>query len=55
MKSRLAEAQRRSLSEAMRRLTPEQRLDAYLVHCRLVMALQQGGARRVPATKPPRA
>jgi hypothetical protein len=39
MRSRLAEQSKRSLLAANQRLTPEQRLEAFLVHCRLMMDL----------------
>lgn len=40
MESELAQQARRELIEAMQRLTPEQRLNAFLTHCQLVMALR---------------
>ncbi len=41
--SRLAERSRDSLIESTRRLTPEQRLDAFLEHSQLVSALHEAG------------
>jgi hypothetical protein len=49
MKSRIAEAARRSLSEGIKRMTPEQRLAAFLAHCQLMAQLAgAAGARRRP-------
>ncbi len=39
MKSQLADAARRSLSEDVKRMTPEQRLAAFLAHCQLMAQL----------------
>jgi predicted XRE-type DNA-binding protein len=41
--SRLADRARDSLVESTRRLTPEQRLDAFLEHSQLVSALHEAG------------
>jgi hypothetical protein len=46
MESKLALQQKEELFRAARRLTPEQRLNAYLVHCRLVTGLYQAGVVR---------
>jgi hypothetical protein len=43
MKSPLADAARRDLYEDLRRMTPEQRLAAYLVHCQLMAQLRLAG------------
>lgn len=43
MHSRVAEQAKRSLQESMRRLTPEERLNAFLEHCQLVMELYKVG------------
>lgn len=43
MESKIAEAAERALVEGTQRLTPEQRLNAFLVHCRLVTELYETG------------
>lgn len=43
MKSRLAEQARHAQVEDVRRMTPEQRLMAYLTHCQLMAKLRQAG------------
>jgi hypothetical protein len=43
MKSQLADAARRSLREDTRRMTPEQRLAAFLAHCQLMAQLANAG------------
>jgi hypothetical protein len=43
MESRLAHQAEAALLEIMRRMTPEQRLDAFLEHCQLVMELYDAG------------
>jgi hypothetical protein len=43
MKSKLAEAAEKALVEATQRLSPEQRVNAFLTHCRLVMQLYEAG------------
>lgn len=45
MESRIAKEAERSLIEATQRLSPEQRLNAYLEHCRLVMELYEAEQR----------
>ena len=45
MDSRLANEADRALIETARRLTPEERLNAFLVHCRLLAELYQAGER----------
>jgi hypothetical protein len=44
MKSRLADEARRSLDEDVKRMTAEQRLAAFLVHCQLMAQLANAGA-----------
>jgi hypothetical protein len=44
MKSRLADAARRSLHEDVKRMTAEQRLAAFLAHCQLMAQLASAGA-----------
>jgi hypothetical protein len=43
MKSQLAEAARRNLTEDVRRMTAEQRLAAFLAHCQLMVQLNRAG------------
>jgi hypothetical protein len=43
MKSKLAEAAEQALVEATQRLSPEQRVNAFLAHCRLVTQLYEAG------------
>jgi pterin-4a-carbinolamine dehydratase len=43
MKSQLAEAARRSLTEDIMRMTAEQRLAAFLTHCQLMAQLTSAG------------
>jgi len=43
MESRLARQAEAALLDTMRRMTPEQRLDAFLEHCQLVMELYDAG------------
>ena len=45
MESKLANQAEQQLVEAMRRLTPEARLNAFLRHCQLVTALALAGKR----------
>jgi hypothetical protein len=47
MQSKLAKEAERALVEATQRLTPEERLNAFLTHCRLVMELYEAG-RQLP-------
>jgi hypothetical protein len=44
MKSRLADAARRSLNEEVKRMTSEQRLAAFLSHCQLMAQLANAGS-----------
>jgi hypothetical protein len=46
MKSKLAEVSKGSLVAQSRRLTPAQRLEAFLVHSRLMIDLQRCGKER---------
>jgi hypothetical protein len=46
MKSRIAEQAEQALLESMRRLTREERLNAFLQHCQLMMSLYQVGERQ---------
>lgn len=43
MESRVAQDAERELIEATQRLSPEERLNAYLEHCRLMMELYEAG------------
>jgi hypothetical protein len=43
VKSRLADELRAATRDADLRLTPEQRLEAWAVHCRLVVELAEAG------------
>jgi pterin-4a-carbinolamine dehydratase len=43
MKSQLAEAARRSLTQDVKRMTAEQRLAAFLAHCQLMAQLASAG------------
>jgi hypothetical protein len=43
MKSKLASQAKAALLVAAQKLTPEERLNAFLQHCRLMMELQRGG------------
>jgi len=53
MESKLAQEIDLALVAAMRRLTPEERLDAFLEHCELMMELFQAGrqARLTPRNR----
>ena len=44
MKSKLADAARRSLHDDIKRMTAEQRLAAFLAHCQMVDQLAGAGA-----------
>lgn len=48
MRSKLALAARNELLAVVRRLSPEQRLNAFLEHCQLMAALAAGGRARNP-------
>lgn len=43
MESKIATIAERGLVEATQRLSPEERLNAFLVHCRLVTELYEAG------------
>jgi hypothetical protein len=43
MESKIAKSAERALVEATQRLSPEERLNAFLVHCRLVTELYEAG------------
>ena len=43
MKSKLAEEAEQALIEATQKLSPEERLNAFLEHCRLVTELYEAG------------
>jgi hypothetical protein len=43
MESKIAKEARLALIADARRMTPEQRLEAFLAHCQLVMELQASG------------
>jgi hypothetical protein len=52
MESRLAREAQADLLEIMRRMTPEQKLDAFLAHCQLVIELYDvGREQREQATR----
>jgi hypothetical protein len=50
MESKLANDAERELIEATQKLSPEERLNAFLTHCRLVMELRE--ASQKPAVSP---
>ena len=43
MKSKLAEKAERALIDATQKLSPEERLNAFLEHCRLITELSEAG------------
>lgn len=45
MESRVAKQAEHDLIEAMKRMTPEQRLEAFIRHCRLMAELHLAGER----------
>ncbi len=45
MESKLTKQLEADLIAAMRQLSPEQKLNAFLAHCQLMMELYQGGQR----------
>jgi hypothetical protein len=51
MESKLAQEAERALVDATQRLNPEERINAYLAHCRLVMQLYEAG-RKLRADAP---
>jgi hypothetical protein len=50
MKSKLADEARQSLSEDLRRMTPEERLAAYVRHCQLMAQVRLAGQDSLRAT-----
>jgi hypothetical protein len=55
MESRVAQQSREALLETMRRMTPEERLNAFLEHCQWVMELYHAGQeQRAQASRAPR-
>jgi hypothetical protein len=46
MESKAAEVAEQALIKATQRLSPEERLNAFLEHCRLVMRLHEAGAKQ---------
>jgi hypothetical protein len=57
MESKLAKDAERALIEATQRLTPEERLNAFLTHCPLMMELREAASNRdrmeIPRGQPP--
>lgn len=53
MESKLAKASRQRLIEAMRRMTPEQRLAAHITHSQLMMQLYKAGRELRAQQHPP--
>ncbi len=51
MKSRLADEARQSLNEYLRRMTPEERLAAYVRHCQLMAQVRAAGRTAMRATR----
>ena len=54
MESRLANEARRALVAATQKLTPEQRVEAFLVHSRLLAELCEAGRNMPPRTPAPK-
>ena len=52
MKSKLAEASKRELLEADQRLTPEERLEAFLEHSQLMVELYDAGQKLRDSERP---
>lgn len=52
MDSKVARDSRAALIGAILRLTPEERLQAFLRHCRLMMALRRAGQARSSERQP---
>jgi hypothetical protein len=52
MESKLARQSEQDLIALMRRLTPEERLNAFLAHCQLMMELYQAGQQLRSASLP---
>lgn len=55
MKSRLADEARWSLNEDLRRMSPEQRLAAYVRHCQLMAQVRLAGGASVRGSPQPAA
>ena len=53
MESKVAKEAERALVEATQRLSPEERLNAFVAHCRLVMELYEAGQRARTAQPQP--
>lgn len=51
MKSRLADEARQSLNDYLRRMTPEERLAAYVRHCQLMAQVRVAGQATMRATR----
>jgi hypothetical protein len=51
MESKLAVETKLALVAITQRMSPEQRLDAFLIHCQLMMELRQAGRQIQPATQ----
>lgn len=51
MESKLANEAERALIEATQRMSPEERLNSFLVHCRLMMDLYEAG-QKVQGSQP---
>jgi hypothetical protein len=54
MKSKLAQESEQALIEATQKLCPEERLNAFLEHCRLVTQLHEAGQQLRSTGTPPR-
>jgi hypothetical protein len=55
MESRVAQQSREALLETMRRMSPEERLNAFLEHCQRIMELYHAGQeQRARASRAPR-
>jgi hypothetical protein len=52
MESKVARDSRRALIAAIQRLTPEERLQAFLRHCQLMAALHRAGQARSSERQP---
>jgi hypothetical protein len=55
MESKLANEAKLALIAAARRLTPEERLNAFLAHCQLMMELHAAGQKLRSMARKPRA
>jgi hypothetical protein len=53
MESKLAKDAEQAPIEATQRLSPEERLNSFLAHCRLVMELYEAGRKMRGTTLPP--